>query len=227
MHKVLLFVLSLFIFTNIYSQEYKKDTRNQFIKDDALKMYNAHSINNVDLLKALSLLGVQVFKFDIGEFQQEYKISITMDEYLNGEKINSKEIIKGNNIYYYSTDSIYTENSEIFYDYINQLSFYVNEKDSIVNITFSDYSTDTRLSLHKKKEREPQFYSWRYYRDSQWKLNENVPLLVYASSWLDNKSNIERFCGVATLSVDDEDTTELLRNSPHYFCFNFKVTNKK
>lgn len=224
MNKILFLFIAFVCFSSVHAQKFQKDVRNQLAKEDALNTYNAELISKIDILKALELSGVNIYKFNIGKFDKRYKISLTMDEYINGVKQNSKEIIQGDNRYYYATDSIYTEDTEIFYDYIDLLFFYVKDNDSIVNIVISNYDRDSRVAFSKKKEKRSQFYIWRYYQDTQWKLNEEIPLLIYASSWFDSINNIERFCGVATLSKDDEDTKELLNSSPHYFCFSFKVT---
>lgn len=223
--KILLLFYSILFFINFsYAQEYKKDPRNQITKEDALYVYNEKNITKIDLLKALEMLGVNIFKFDVGEFDKKYNISLTMNEYVNGVKQSSKEIMEGENIYYYSMDSVYTEESEILYDYSNQLSFYTKVKDSIVYVEVSDYNKNNKFTFSEKKEREAQFYSWRYYKYTPWKLNEEIPLLIYASSWFDSKNEIERFCGVAILAQDDADTEELLDSSLHYFCFSIKVT---
>lgn len=227
MIKTFALFISFLYFTNIFSQEYQKDTRSQYIKEDVLGTYKAELIDNIDILNALKLLGVNVYKFNIGEFDKKYNITITMDEYSDGVKLNSLKIAQEDNTYFYSTDSVYTENSKVLYDYIDQLSFYTKENDSIVYVEVSNYSHSSRVNFHKKNERDSQFYSWRYYRNTKWKLNIDIPLLIYASSWFDSNNKIERFCGIAVLSEGDEATEDLLISSPHYYRFNLKVTEKE
>jgi hypothetical protein len=48
-------------------------------------------------------------------------------------------------------------------------------------------------------------------------------MLVYGSSWYDEKIKTDRFCGVVDLSLDEERTKELLDYSPHYYVISLKV----
>lgn len=224
MNKILLVSLFFVMFINTYGQKYHKDTRNETCKNNPLNMYKSSVINDIDILKSLALLGINIYKFNTGTFDKKYNITINMDEYVDGVKISSKKIIQGNNLYYFSTDSIYTEDSEVLYNYIDQLSFYTKKDNNIVNIEVSTYATNSRATISEKKDRNSQFYSWRYYKETKWTLNEDIPLLVYASSWFDRKNNFERFCGIAVLEKNNRDTKELLDNSPHYICFSYKVT---
>ena len=74
---------------------------------------------------------------------------------------------------------------------------------------------NTRVKVETKeinlgKTDNRQFYNWREYEETKWKLNEKVPLLIFASSWLDKEYNFHRFCGVVNLKENDERTQELL-----------------
>ncbi|MBZ9618997.1 DUF5041 domain-containing protein [Psychroflexus lacisalsi] len=74
------------------------------------------------------------------------------------------------------------------------------------------------------KTNSGQFYNWREYENTQWKLNTKVPLLIFASSWLDKEYNFHRFCGVVKLKENDERTQELLDYSPNYIVINYKIS---
>jgi len=76
---------------------------------------------------------------------------------------------------------------------------------------------------HKSVDGREHFYNWRVYSKNDWVLNEEVPLLVYASSWYDEKYDVMRFCGAVDLSLSEEDTKELLDRSPHYFVISYKI----
>ncbi len=224
MKKILLLSFSLFFITGIYAQEYRKDTRTQLAKEDPSMRFKANPINNADLLRVLEQLGIHIYKFDIGKFDRKYNILLTMDEYVDGKKIATKEIMHWNNVYTYSIDSVNSGNSVLFYDYIDQLSFYIKQNNATAFIEITAYSGTGGVIVEEQRNREDQFYSCRYYTDTQWIFNEDVPLLVYASSWFDEG---ERFCGATVLSKNDEDTNKLLNSSPHYFSFSFKVTNQE
>ena len=73
--KYLLLLISLpFIFNmNLISQENKRDTRLQFLKED-YKPYKPDQITNLDLLQALEFAGIRIHKFEIGSFDKEYNL---------------------------------------------------------------------------------------------------------------------------------------------------------
>ena len=211
------------------SQEigYKKDVRPQNIKEDRFNDYQIDRISDVDILQALELAGVRMFVIPISPvFEKEYYLSVNLNEYVNGEKINTTDIIrtyKGENVYlHFEQDSI--QQKEIFYfDYIPKLTFFSKDNDTTLLLRVSHLGGSSSIPLKKDKERSSQSYHWRAYSKTDWKLNEEVPLLVYASSWFDEKMKMERFCGAGDLSLNESATKELLDNSPHYYVISLKV----
>lgn len=222
---LLIFIMCLLCTLSLFSQdaEYKKDTRQQYQKEDGQNIYDAENITKQELIKALEILGMHIRKFPLKTFDKKYNIVITMDEYENGVKINSKDIFNGDNTYYHFTDSIVKEESTLYFDYIDQIVFYLKENEKDVKMTFSTYARNGRSIFNRKKDRDVQFYEIRTYSKTGWELNKSIPLFVYASSWSDPKWDIERFCGVVDLSQSEEDTKELLDNSPHYYICSYKV----
>ena len=51
----------------VLSQSHKKDSRTQLKKEDGQNEYEADAISNLDMLKALEIAGVRIFKFELGE----------------------------------------------------------------------------------------------------------------------------------------------------------------
>ncbi len=100
----------------------------------------------------------------------------------------------------------------------------MKNEDEKSTVTLETLSMTTGHVLNKKKDRERQFYLWRKYAPVDWKLNKEIPLMALASSWFDEKYNVERFCGVVKLSPEDEQTKELLNNSPHYYIISYKIS---
>ena len=79
-------------------------------------------------------------------------------------------------------------------------------------------------ALIMEREDERQFFNWREFEKTTWKVDKKVPLLVFASSWLDKKNDFHRFCGVVKLNKDNEGTKELLNFSPNYIIISFLIT---
>ena len=223
--------ISALISISAISQEinYRKDDRPQNIKEDRYNEYQTDLISVIDLYKALEeMAGIRIFKVPISPvFEKVYTIFVILDEYVDGEKTNSKDLfehsfLKKNTYHYAVNDTI--QQKEIYYDdFIPNLTFVSQDNDTIMRLSISHYGVSIRgTSLHKQKLRDGQFYNWRIYRKTEWKLNEEVPVLVFASSWHDGR--FERFCGTVDLSEDEEATKELLEKSPHYFVISLKVS---
>ena len=228
MYKIIL-VVNLFLSCNLFAQEFRKDTRSQQQKEDNFNTYQSDAISKIDLLKALEFEGIRIFKFPLSPFDKEYKLTVKLDEYVNGKIISSKNVYYyGKNTYTHFEDSAPKDSVPVFYiDYIDQLFFYTKIKnDNEISATLSTYAGSDGMRLKTRKTRKNQFYNWRHYSKTDWVLNKDIPLLVCASSWYDTKYKIERFCGVVDLSLDEKQTKELLEDSPHYFVISYKVSEK-
>ena len=224
MNKICFVFLFLGLCSNMFSQEYKKDLRSQNEKEDIFNLYQASAITNYEILKALQKAGVTICKFFLPTFEKEQSIIIALDEYIDGKIVSTKEMYRGNNTYVYFTDSIPTEETIPYVDYLEQLVFYTEEKEDKAILTSSTYSGESRVMLAKRTSRENQFYNLRRYGKMNWILDKKIPLFIYASSWSDNNGDVERFCGAADLSFDEELTQELLTSSPHYFIISCTIS---
>ena len=227
--KVAMIILGMSIAVNTFSQDvkYQKDDRPLNIKEDKFNRYQ-NPISDIDLLKVLDMLGIGIFDISIFPvFEKEYKLSVNLDEYVEGKKINSNDIIYtpgGKNIYIYWVKDTVEQKDVRYFDYIPKLTFLTKDSDTTMTIDLHTYANNSRgIKLKKNKVRDNQFYDWRSYSKIDWKLNEEVPLLVYASSWYDEHIRADRFCGVEDLSMDEKETKELLEKSPHYYVINIKV----
>ena len=226
MKRLFVIFVSTLISISAISQDipqYRKDERPQNVKEDRFNEYRANGVSGIDILKALEVLGVRIFDIPITPvFEKEYSISLTLDEYKNGKKVNSKEILN-HPVFRKNTYSHYVEETRYF-DYIPKYTIFSkdNDKDNVLTISHLGGSTG-RLKLEKQKKRKWQFYLWRAYSVIDWKLNEKIPLLVYASSYYDKRIKTDRFCGVVDLSLDEARTKELFDKSPHYYVISLKV----
>lgn len=228
MQKFLFLLTGLFMSCQLFSQEYKKDRHSRQQKEDSHNSFQADIIDKVDLLKALELAGVRVFKFPLAPFDKKYKLTVKLDEYIDGKCSSSKSIyIHENNLYtHFERDSSSKDSLPVLYtDYIDQLLFYTkSESDSTAILKLETYAGADMMRIKAPKIRKFQFYNWRCYSKTDWVPDRDIPLLVYASSWYDTKGQIERFCGAVDLSLDEKETATLLRSSPHYFVISYKVS---
>ena len=207
---------------SLYSQTKKAlDTRAQLEKEDSNDLYNQSKITTLDLLEALDLASIRIHKFKIGTFDKEFKIQILADEYINGELIKSDTLLDIINDYGFWVNGEYNQG------FIDQIKIFTKTEDNNSILRIRTYSLTTQKEITLAKSDERQFFIWREYKDTHWTLNKKTPLLIYASSWLDKKYNIQRFCGVVKLKENDEKTIELLTSSPNYIIVSYIVTATK
>lgn len=217
--KNLILIPLIFLSLNLFSQNEKNlDKRSQLEKEDSNDMYNQSKITTLDLLQALELASIRIFKFDIGEFDKEYRLQIFSEEYVNSKLIKTDTLIDYKNDYSFWIDKKYNQG------FIDQIKIFTKTEENISTLSLNTYALGSKKEINLGKNDHRQFYNWRAYEDTKWKLNKKIPLLVFASSWLDKKYNFHRFCGVVKLKEGDERTAELLKYSPNYIVINYKIS---
>ena len=212
----------LFLLTAItaYSQEFAKDPRSQLQKEDTNDLYSINEITELDIVEALGLAGIQIHKFDLGEFDEKYDLHLFADEYVHGKLVKTDTLLAYHNQYHYFLEGKEEPSS----DYIDQIKIFTRTDENTSTLLIRTYVLATQKEIGLSKLDNQQFFLWREYKETAWKPNQKIPLMVFASSWLDKKYNFHRFCGVAKLSEGDEGTDELLNSSPNYIVINYKVS---
>jgi hypothetical protein len=215
-------ILSALLFTsmNLYSQSEKKiiDKRNQLEKEDSNDLYNQSQVTTLDILEALDLASIRIHKFKIGTFDKEHRILIFADEYIDGKVIKTDTLLDSTNDYGFWIGDKYNQG------FIDQIKIFTKTESNNSELRIKTYALSTQKEINLGKTDNRQFYNWREYEKTDWKLDEKVPLLIFASSWLDKQYNFHRFCGVVNLKEGDKRTTELLTSSPNYVVINYMVT---
>jgi hypothetical protein len=219
--KLLPFIACTIISLNSYSQNFRKDTRPDSVKEDYMDNYQASQISKVDLLSALDNLGVRVFNCQLlPRFIKTYKLTVDLDEFVNGKIISTKDISPDEKNLYFFWDQ-----DKQYADYINKIKLITRDADSVSVLTIDIMGNTTGgIRLKKHLGRKHQFYLWRRFSITNWTLNTKVPMLVYSSSWYDKRFDIERSCGAVDLSKDKAATKELIDNSPHYFLISYRIS---
>ena len=219
--KPILISLLILISLSAISQEAISDTRTQLQKEDSNNLYNQEEITKLDLLEALDLASIRIHKFAIGTFDKEYKLQIFADEYKQAEIVKTDTLLDYNNLYGYWVDGNH------YPGFIDQIKVFSKTEDNQAELLIKTYALSTRKELGLEIDDERQFFNWREFEKTVWKIDQKVPLLVFASSWLDKKYDFHRFCGVVKLNKDNEETKELLSLSPNYIIISFLITENE
>lgn len=220
---IMVFSVLTLVTNQSYSQEFKKNKATQLLKEDPNNDVRPAAISNLDLIRALEIAGIRIYKFNLGQFDKTYNMSILFDEYVNGKIIKTDTMALQNNLYHY-----YESGSEnYFLDYIDQLKIFTKDEENKTTLYFETYDMGFQKELSYVRTDKEQFYTWRKYLTTLWKLNKKIPILVYASSWFDKEIGFHRFCGATNLSDNDPQTIELLSLSPHYYMVSYVVTEIK
>jgi hypothetical protein len=217
MKPILISLLILFPFS-AFSQEAISDTRSQLEKEDSNNAYGQEKITKLDLLEALDLASIRIHKFALGEFDKEYNLRIVADEYYQGKIVNTVTLLDENNLYSYWVDGKH------YPGYIDQIKVFSKTEDNQAVLLIKTYALSTKKEISLTREDERQFFNWREFEKTPWEIDKKVPLLIFASSWLDKKHDFHRFCGVVMLNEGDKETKQLLRSSPNYIIISYQVS---
>jgi Domain of unknown function (DUF5041) len=213
-------MLSICLQATINAQTYKKDTRSQIQKEDSYNKWQSEEMTTQDLLHALSIAGIRIHKFDLGEFDKKYDFYVIVDEFVEGKIVKTDTILNETNEY----TSPKLGEKGYYTHYIDQLKLISRDDETKSQVKFFTYFVETRTyDLVCKKNKKNQFYAWRDFGDTSWKLNQKIPVAVFASSWEDKKYNVQRFCGVVKLEDGEKQTEELLTSSPHYYRISYAI----
>lgn len=218
--KILFSIVSIILISaELLSQEYKFDTRPFKLKDDGQNYYKSELVTTLDLLQAIEMAGITINKFSIGSFDREYTIRVIKEEFKDGIVIETDTILQTSNKYSY-----FVKGKEGYYvSYIDSLKIFTKEEVSSLTLKFRTYAMSSKEIIKFEKYDKDSFYNIRSFVDTEWKQNDKIPLLVYASSWEDTEYGYNRFCGVVNLRKNEASTQELLSSSPHYFMISYVV----
>ena len=221
---ILLLIFLIGIIPFLKSQEFKPDTRSESEKEDPWKMNGFEKVTLYDLSQALEILGVKVHKFDLGKFDGEYHIQLLSDIYHEGKLIKSDTIAQFESIYHYYESA---DQKAPYLDYLKELKLITKDSVNKSRIQIKTFVMSTHAEIELDKANKHSYFKWRRYENTEWKLEKKVPLMIYASSWRDEKYQVERFCSIAILNENEHYTNELLEFSPNYVMISYRATKKK
>ena len=194
-----------------------------------------------DLFNVLEPMDVCIYHFDLKEFLNEkYKFTAYIDEYSpNKEPKRIYNNNLGNNIK--SLSEIPEEHQKEFrkikqipegkneWENIKEISIYLRKQnDSVAAFTINIPEVliaNKRVPLQQLKTEN---FSTYFYRPRPFKFNATeikesleIPLVLYASAWVDEKYKIIRFCGEK--EIDPEMNAKILKHVPHYYIIGIKA----
>lgn len=216
----LLFIPCLMAIQISFCQEFKVDERTQMEKEDPMKIYNLDETSILDLLEMIEVQGVRMNKFEFGNFDKDYKILLLSDKYDSGN------LIKTDTLGQFESTYRYYEEEKPYYDYMDKIKIITKDDDTKSELFIKTYAFSSKAQIELKRTNKNSFFNWRNYKNTDWKLNKKIPLMVFASSWKDEKYGFDRFCGVAHLTDNGKETNELLAMSPSYVIICYQVTEK-
>jgi hypothetical protein len=223
-NKILLTSLLCLLFSTSFAQKSTKDYRSQTQKEDGNNKWRSEDINQLDMLHALSINGIRIHKFKIGDFDKAYQFDMIIDEYLNGNLVKTDTILSETNEY----SEMNKGEKGYMTHFIDQIKVISQDDDNKSKLKIFTYLLESRsIEIICKKDKKDQFYSWRNYADVAWKLNQKIPLMIFASSWEDKQYKFQRFCGVVNLEENEKQTLELLNSSPQYYKISYAINEMK
>jgi len=168
--KLLTFIACTLISISSYSQNFKKDLRPDSVKEDFMDNYQAGQISKVDLLHALNSLGVRIFNCQLlPRFTKSYKLTVDVDEFLNGKMINTRNVSPNeNNIYFF------WEDEKQYADFANKIRIITRDADSVSILSVDIMGNSTGMKLKKHIDRKNQWYDWRRFSETNWTLNTKI-----------------------------------------------------
>ena len=195
-----------------------KDERPQAQKEDPWNFYHSDQISTLDILHALEMGGIRISRFVIGEFNKPHQCSIRIDEFIDGRIVRTEEILSFKTIY-----TVWDDENRKHEHFLDQFKIFTRTDVHQFEIGVRTYNVQYKKTFEYKKKEDKQFFIWRNYSDTEWKPDQKIPLMVFASSWYDKSIEAHRFCGASELKQNDKDTEELLSLSPNYFVIYYEI----
>jgi hypothetical protein len=117
-----------------------------------------------------------------------------------------------------------------FYPYDTWVSESINDSTKFLQISVPNFgSTRDELKLRglSTKDSDKKYYSYhtRPFKITAFEEDQFIPLVLFGSSWYDERFDYYRFCGEA--EIDPDMSSEILKNVPHYYVIGVKFVKTK
>ena len=190
-----------------------------------------------DIITLLGASGYELFSYDITEMLNErYEIVFVRKEFEVGKEIATSNLnTVGNKILL--TDFPESSRQE-FIDMGGRIidpntqaiahaekitiGFFPSDNASTkfmqINVPeLGNMSGPLKLRGHSMKDSDKKYYSYntRPFKIETFVTDEFIPLVLFGSSWYDERFNVYRFCGES--EIDPDMSSEKLKDVPHYY----------
>lgn len=166
-----------------------------------------------DVKDALEIAGFKIFKYDFGNIEPGYFLTVYIEELIQDTVFNSKEFM-----FLPVQEGSGKENiMKIIAQRDDNIS-----KSFIVKFLFPTMMAQSRIEIHEDYRTE---HIWLAFEEGEVAYEEKVPILLYGSTWEDELPDgrkIKRFCWGATLKRDM--SNEELDNIEDMFVISYKLT---
>lgn len=206
----------------------------------AAQTVKSRPLDSADAIAVLEASGHHLFSFDLSQLlDQTYNITIYCKEYGAENPKNESHDMGANRLFV--TDFPKEQHQMIMEEYklqsedepmlcVKQLGIYIipkNDSTIRVNLSLKDRgSVGMTLKLKALHGGNVTLYSYhaRPFTISDFKDGEDIPLVLFGSSWFDTRANLFRFCGEKKIAPDL--SSEILQNIPHYYVMGMRMTKK-
>lgn len=200
-----------------------------------------------DYLPLLQASGYQVYSFDVSEFLDDtYYFTFRVKEYVNREEVegdhhaftldnrrmiadfpeeSQKEILRKGSAEDVE-NGIYKQAKKLV------IGFVPSKVDSTQSVRMGlDGMGEMSMNLNLKPLKSPDngklFYHYqsRPFTINQFEEGKFIPLVFFASFWLDEKYGFFRFCGANEVSPTLE--SEYVEETPHFYVIGVEINKKK
>ena len=200
-----------------------------------------------DYLPLLQATGYQVYSFDISEFLDDtYYFKFQIKEFVNKEEVQGKfrnmTFPNRTMINEFPEDSqkrILEKGTAVdpekgVYTHARKMTigFMPSKTDSTKSLRISmegegEHGLELKLKSLKDTETDKQFYFYESRPITIDKFEEGkfIPLVFFASFWLDEEYGFFRFCGAREISPTLE--SDYVEDTPHYYVIGVEIHKKK
>ena len=199
-----------------------------------------------DLITLLNASGYDIFSYDISEMLNErYDITIVKKEFEAGKEIATSNLNTLPNkllltdfpetslqeVIDAGLSIIDSETQAIAHAEKISFGFYPSGNDSTKFMQFSvpdlgNMRSPLKLVGLTMKDSDKKFYSYntRPFKIGTFEIDEFIPLVLFGSSWYDERFNVFRFCGES--EIDPDMSSEILKDVPHYYVLGIRFVKR-
>lgn len=204
-------LLTLFVFFLILSPVFSQvenlpDPYHGYQENLPFIFYNRSEITTLDLFNP-AISAMEVFQFDMGSFQNKYHLKIFTQELRYGKVVATDTLFNAANTYSYFVEGQYRNG---FY---NEIKIFTLKHMNYCSADIRTYAFSTQADLSLQAEGKEDDFLLKDFKETQWKLNEAIPLLIFA------------FPGPDSPAQEDDSPEILMKTSEYAILVNYLISS--